>query len=97
MTKPTASEIEKRKRIRVAVAAYTYEFCSTSIMSDAEYDALARSINLKQGTGDARMDKWFKKHFAHHTGMWVRNHPDPQGLANIALRVYGVEHDPFKG
>lgn len=79
----TAAQIETRKRILVAVAAYAYEMRNVSIMSDAEFDSLARSIDLKIATGRIEMDIWFMCNFNPSTGMWIWNHPDLKGIERI--------------
>lgn len=68
----------------VAVAAYAYEIMNQSIMSDEKYDKLCLKIDVQRSTGNNKMDKWFRKHFSPHTGMWVHKHPDQLGLKRIA-------------
>ena len=75
---------EIRNRIRVAVAAYTYEVENDPILSDAEFDALCLTINLEVDTGNAVMDKFFREEFDPNTGSWVHRHPNKEGLAQIA-------------
>lgn len=77
-------EKETKRRIMVAVAAYAYEIKNNPIWSDAKFDRECLRINLKQKTGNRRMDKWFKANFDPSTGMWVVNHPNRKGL----LRIY---------
>jgi len=79
---------EVRNRIRLAVAAYSYEYEATSIMSDHEFDAMSREINTEVGTGNTKLDTFFKKHFEPATGMWVRQHPDKQGLRTVYERYH---------
>lgn len=80
-------DVETRKRIRLSVAAYAYECMGTTIMSDAEFDALAYSIDLKIDTRRPDLDAWFRENFKPHTGMWVNNHPEKLKLARIAGRI----------
>lgn len=75
--------LETRRRIRVAVAAWAYERHADPIMSDAEYDALARSIDLDRSTANSEMDNWFALNFEPHTGAWVWGHPDREGLERV--------------
>lgn len=79
---------ETRRRIRVAVAAWAYEVHDDPIISDAEFDALAREIDLNASTANSDMDDWFMQHFSPHTGQWVHQHPDTAGLERVyrALR-----------
>jgi hypothetical protein len=79
---------EVRNRIRLAVAAYAYEYEATSIMSDHEFDAMSREINTEVDTGNAKLDNYFKKHFEPATGLWVRQHPDKQGLRTAYERYH---------
>ena len=79
---------ERRRRIRVALAAYAYEIEDAPIMPDAEYDALARSINPAVSTGHAVLDAFFRKKFQPHTGAWVREHPGRERLAQIYRLLY---------
>lgn len=76
---------EIRNRIRVAVAAYAYEVESDSIMSDGEFDALARTIDPEIETGNRDLDHFFWTFFEPHTGSWVREHPEIDGLRRIYL------------
>lgn len=43
---------ETRNRIRLSVAAFSYEYQSDSIMSDSEFDELSRRINPEVETGN---------------------------------------------
>jgi hypothetical protein len=79
---------EIRNRIRLAVAAYAYEYCHDSIMSDHEFDELSLKIDPEAMTGDTKLDDYFKKHFEPATGMWVRQHPDKQGLRTAYERYH---------
>lgn len=78
------AEKETKRRIMIAIAAYAYEIKNDPIWSDEKFDRKALRINLKQKTGNKRMDKWFRENFDPSTGMWVHNHPDRKGL----LRIY---------
>lgn len=78
-------ELEIKRRIRVTVAAYAYEFEGDPIMSDAEFDKLALEIDLSVDTGNETMDKWFRENFEPCTGSWVHKHPDKQGLRRVML------------
>lgn len=78
---------ETRKRIRVAVAAWAYEVLEQTIMSDSEFDELAKSIDLSIDTRRPDLDKWFRKNFQPYTGSWVYGHPDRQRLDHIAKLI----------
>ena len=67
---------EIRNRIRLSIAAYAYEYKDDPIMSDNEFDSLAKKINVNEKTGNRKLDNFFKKHFETDTGMWIRKHPE---------------------
>jgi hypothetical protein len=77
MTKTWGSEveIERKKRIKAAVAAYAYEHRNESIMSDSDFDDLCYSIDPTIMTGDEVLDKFFKEVFQPHTGQWIWKYP----------------------
>lgn len=92
-------ETERHNRIRLAVAAYAYEYESVEIMSDAEFDKLAYGINQKMDTWkdqtckerqaySKKHDKFFRDIFQPFTGMWIRRHPDLIGIKQIYERNY---------
>ena len=74
---------ETRNRIRLAVAAWAYETHDDPLMSDAEFDHLALSIDLNTSTARPDMDKWWRENFNPSTGMWVLRHPETEGLERI--------------
>ena len=71
----TAQEIQIWLRIRLSIAAYAYEFCDNSIMSDAQFDQMCNDINPLIKTGNKVMDKFFKEKFDPSTGQWIHQHP----------------------
>ena len=75
--------LETQRRIRVAVAAWAYEVHNDPIMSDAEFDALALSIDVDRSTLNGEMDDWFQAEFNADTGQWVHRHPDKARLERI--------------
>lgn len=93
-------ELERRNRIRLSVAAYSYEFLDVPIISDAEFDELASKIDPNMDTGNERMDKFFAEHFNPHTGMWIRQHPEPKRLKQLYELYYkkkrGKQHGTSK-
>lgn len=74
---------ETRNRIHVAVAAYAYEVKSDPILTDAEFDQLAEIIDPSVDTGRPDVDEFFRQFFDPSTGMWVNQHPEPEGLERI--------------
>lgn len=81
-------EEQRRLRIRLSVAAYAYEYLNESIMSDEEFDRLSKLVDVSVSTGNRKLDRFFNKYFQPDTGMWIRMHPEKQGLSNIYERVY---------
>lgn len=90
--------LETRRRIRVAVAAWAYEMHNDSIMSDAEFDALALEIDTNRSTANSEMDEWFALEFSPHTGVWVRSHPNKIGLELVyrMLRKDRIEDEVYQ-
>jgi hypothetical protein len=88
---PTPEEVERRKRIRVVMAAAAYELCDQTIMTDAEFDKLAREIDVTVGTGNEVLDQWFKTEFNSSTGSWVYSFPELDGIMARLRRIYGIE------
>ena len=86
----TTPEVERRNRIQVSVAAFAYELMGESIMTDDEFDALARSIRPEVMTGRFNLDAFFLSRFSPDTGMWIHQHPE---LAKIE-QLY---HDYYRG
>lgn len=84
----TTVEAEIRRRIRLSVAAYAYEYKNDSIMSDVLFDEMSCIVDTSVTTGNCKMDNFFKKHFDPATGMWIRQHPDKAGLENIYQRYF---------
>lgn len=83
MTWGTPVEQERRRRIRLSVAAYAYEIAAEPIMSDAEYDALAHEVDVRVMTGHPVFDEFFVAEYQPYTGAWVRRHPDQPGLRRL--------------
>ena len=83
-------EVERRNRIRLAVAAYAYEFRNTSIMSDGEFDELAKQIDPTVSTSHAVMDRFFATQFQPDTGQWIHKHPELGKLVNLYQKHYAT-------
>lgn len=80
-------EVERKRRINVAVWAYAYEVLSDPIVDDARFDDECRRVDLSVDTENPRLDRWFKAHFSPDTGQWIHLHPDLPKVAAIAKRV----------
>ena len=90
MYRPTLSEQIRRYRIKVAVAAWAYEYNHKPIMSDKAYDTLSNYIHETRNvaTGNHRLDRFFQRNFQADTGLWIHKHPNIPALANIYARYY---------
>lgn len=84
----SAVERERRNRILVSIYAYAYEFQADSLVTDAEYDQLARSIQPHMETGDHETDRFFRTRYSPDTGMWVHAHPGFDRIAALYWRYY---------
>lgn len=87
---------ETRNRIRVSVAAFAYEVENSPIMSDAEFDALAASIDPDFTTGRGPEDLFFLMEFEPHTGSWIHKHPDLPGIKRLYESFYQQDEDDWK-
>lgn len=79
---------ERRYRIRLSVAAYAYEFMDDPVLTDEEFDNLAKKINVNIKTGNDKLDKFFKEEFSADTGMWIHKHPEKEKLKNLYKEYY---------
>lgn len=84
----TGPEVERRNRIRLSVAAFAYEVVGESIMSDDEFDALARSIRPSVATGKFNLDAFFLSRFSPDTGMWIHQHPELAKIERLYYKHY---------
>jgi hypothetical protein len=78
---------ETRNRIRLSLAAYTYEYLDQVIMTDGEFDKLCGEIDLSVNTRRPDLDIWFRKNFDSSTGQWIHNHPELGRIAEIATQM----------
>ena len=76
----TPVEVERRNRIQLSIAAYAYEIMDDPLVSDAQFDAVAFSIQPEMDTGHPILDEFFRKEFSPSTGMWIRKHPELSGI-----------------
>ena len=81
-------EIEVWRRIKLSIAAYAYEFCDNSIMSDAQFDEMCNDINPLVKTGNKVMDKFFKEKFDPSTGQWIHQHPELDRIKHLYETYY---------
>ena len=82
---------ETKNRIKLSVAAYAYEVLNSSVITDGEFDALAKKIDLSVNTRRPDLDKWFRENFSPSTGMWVLSHPDRRILDTLATNILSAK------
>lgn len=90
MTWGTPAEIENRRRIRLAMAAYAYEILNDSIMLDHEFDDECRRVDLTIDTAYPHWDDWWRENFDPSTGLWIHQHPDHAGLHRLIEQRRGL-------
>lgn len=67
----------RRDRIRLALAAYSYEILNISIIDDAAYDVLALEVHKNRDTITGHpLDLFFKEEFNPYTGAWIHSYPE---------------------
>ena len=84
------SKVEKevRRRIKLSIAAYAYEFKDSQIITDAEFDKMCKQVDVNIDTGNKKMDSYFKKSFDPSTGQWIHKHPELNKVAQLYERFY---------
>lgn len=86
-------EVERRRRIRLSIWAYAYEFLEQPIVDDATFDHEAYAVDLSISTGHPKLDRWFKRNFLPYTGQWVTTHPELKKLR--ARTEWVLTHRPL--
>lgn len=81
-------DTETRNRTKLALAAIAYEINDSPIMTDEEFDSLARKINLEVKTRRPDLDEFFLNEFTPDTGMWIYKHPELEKLKKILVRYF---------
>jgi hypothetical protein len=84
---PDEISYQRWVRIKLALAAYAYEFENRSIMSDGEFDLLSLDVDVTVFTGHALLDAFFLTEFQPCTGMWIHKHPELDKLKNLYKRL----------
>lgn len=87
----TPKEIETRRRIKLAIWAYAYEFEDHSIVTDTVFDVESYQVNLNIETDRLDLDYWFRANFQPCTGMWIHKHPDLSRVKELYERFF--KHD----
>ncbi len=77
------NESERRKRIRLCIFAYAYEVMSAPLISDAEFDKIAMSVDVRI---DGGLQDFWKTHFHPWTGQWIHSHPNFDGIKKLHAR-----------
>jgi hypothetical protein len=87
------SKVEKevRRRIKLSVAAYAYEFRDEAIIPDAEFDKMCLEVDPSVNTGNKVMDNFFKTDFNPSTGQWIYRHPELHKIANLYRSYYETD------
>lgn len=81
-------EIERRRRIRLSLAAYSYEMLDNPIMSDGEFDDECKLVDKTMSTGNRLLDDFFLHEFEPDTGQWIHKHPELDKLKALYKRIY---------
>lgn len=91
--------VERRYRIVLTMAALAYEYYDEPILSDGDFDLLAKEINPELATYNEhhqkwqsrrikKLDKFWREKFEPDTGMWIRSHPEIDRANGLYLRCY---------
>jgi NAD-dependent DNA ligase len=83
-------DAETRRRILIAKAAYAYELLGEPIMTDAEFDALAKEIQPHMKTRRPDIDLFFQTEFSPSTGMWIYKHPELHKISALLVKYHAV-------
>lgn len=94
MTWGSPAEIETRRRIKLSVWAYAYEFRSHSIVPDGIYDVESCQVNLNIRTTRPDLDIWWICNFQPCTGMWIHKHPELDKVRAIYDKRYSISERP---
>lgn len=69
-------EVERRRRVRLALWAFAYEFKDESLVPDAVFDEEAMRVDPSVSTGHAVLDTFFRTVYTPHSGQWIHEHPE---------------------
>lgn len=83
----SSADKERRRRIKLSLAAFAYEMRNEIIMSDHDFDKLCLEVDPSIDTGHPVMDKFFREKFDPSTGMWIRDHPELTKLEALYERT----------
>ena len=74
---------ETRLRILVSIYAYAYEIMADPLVSDGQFDEIAREININVDTLRPDLDAFFRAQFDPCTGSWIYRHPELSSVARM--------------
>lgn len=83
----TPEEIERRRRIFLAVWAYAYEFENDSLVTDDVFDKECLLVDPAMSTGHEELDQFFRTEFSPCTGQWIHNHPELPKVKAMYQRI----------
>lgn len=69
------SEEERRLRIKLLLAAFSYECMDDNFVDDATFDKWNQQVDLSIETGNPKMDAWFKEYWFAPSGLWIHSLP----------------------
>lgn len=81
-------DAETKKRIKLAIYAYAYEFEDDTLIEDSDFDKMAFSIDLSVKTRRPDLDKFFETEFQPDTGQWIHFHPELGKIKWLYDRYY---------
>lgn len=90
MTWGNRIEIERKRRINLAIWAYAYEFENDSIVDDHHYDRESNLVDVSIKTGNKKMDRFFINEFEPCTGQWIHDHPELDKIKKLYERFYDL-------
>lgn len=79
---------ETRRRVKLTVWAYAYEFQDDPLVSDAEFDGECLLVDLTISTNRPDLDAWWRENFSPHTGQWIHRHPELSVVADLYQNFY---------
>ena len=93
MTWGNEKEQETRRRIKLSLWAYAYDFESDSMVSDGEFDDECKKVRLEVDTNRPDLDKWWRDNFSPSTGQWIRKHPELDGIKKLYKRLKELKEE----
>ena len=94
----TPVEVERRRRILLALWAYAYER-GDQLVEDHVYDREAYLVDLTVETASdqvkgspqrrrfMKLDRWYRENYVPYSGQWVAGHPERDKLERLHRRA----------